>query len=137
MTSAALKPRSLAGKLLVAIGIVLVALWMRYFVQLVRPIDVWDFCPLPVALTFILLGVRFAGLGELILARTAVSYNRDLVLGLAFGIFAELGLWSFLNFAVQDPETAERYLQLERLQEPGSKSLWPSLGTHTHISEVN
>ena len=68
-----------------------------------------------------MLGVRFAGLGELMLAQTAVSYKRDLVLGLALGTFAQLSIWSFLHFAVDGPETAERYLQLGRLQEPAVK----------------
>lgn len=119
MTSTARKP--LIGKLLVVVGIALAALWICYFAQLARPIDVWDFCPLPVALTLILLGGRFAGLGQLILAQAAVSYKRDLVLALVLGTSAELSVWSFLHFAADDPETAERYLQLERLQEPGIK----------------
>ena len=119
MTSTTLKP--FVGKRLVVVGIALLALWVCYLTQLARPIDVWDFCPFPVAVALILLGVRFAGVGELILAQTTVSCKRDLVLGLAFGIFVELSLWSFLHFALDDPETAERYLQLERLQEPGVK----------------
>jgi hypothetical protein len=119
MTATALKQP--VGKLLVIIGITLVALWTGYFAQLVRPMDVWDFGPLPVALILIVLGVRFAGIGELVSAQASVSYKRDLAFGLAFGTLAELSLWSFLHFAVVDPETAERYLQLEGLQEPGVK----------------
>jgi len=110
------------GKVLLVAGISLFALWIYYFVNLVRPTNLWDFCPLPVSLILILLGVRFAGLGELILAQTAVSYKRDLVLALAFGTLAELSLWAFLYFVVgSDPERAERYIALERLQDPAIK----------------
>jgi hypothetical protein len=119
MTLPSLKPRLLSGKLLVVVGIGLLALWIWYFTDLVRPMDIWDFCPLLVALALILLGVRFAGLGELLLAQAARSYKHDLVLALAFGILAELSLWWFLFHVVVDPESAERYRDLERLEEPG------------------
>jgi hypothetical protein len=119
MASTAVKPRSLLGKLLLVAGIGLFALWTYYFVNLLRPIDLWDFCPLPVALALIALGIRFAGLGELTLAQRAVSYKRDLVVALALGTLAELSLWAFLYFVVgSDPEMAERYIALERLQDP-------------------
>jgi hypothetical protein len=104
MTSTDVKPRSLFGKLLLAAGIGLFALWAYYFVTLVRPTDVWDLCPLPVALAVILLGIRFAGLRELLLAHTAVSYKRDLALALALGTLVEVSLWA-----------------LDVLQEPGLK----------------
>jgi len=120
--SSHLKQRLLAGKALLAAGIGLFALWAYYFVTLVRPTDVWDLCPLAITLTLIALGVRFAGLGELILAQTAVSYKRDLVLALVLGTLVELGLWAFLYFVVGgDPDVAERWIALERLQEPGEK----------------
>jgi hypothetical protein len=122
MASTAVKPRSLLGKLLLVAGIGLLALWAYYFVSLARPTDVWDLSPPPVALALIVVGVRFAGLGELILAQGGVSYKRDLVLALALGTLAELSLWAFLYFVVDgDPETAERWIALERLQEPGVK----------------
>ena len=119
MASTAVKPRSLLGKLLLVAGIGLLALWAYYFVSLVRPTDVWDLSPLPVALALIVVGVRFAGFGELILAQGGVSYKRDLVLALPLGTLAELSLWAFLYFVVDgDPESAERWNALERLQDP-------------------
>ena len=113
------KPRSLLGKLLLVAGIGLFAVWTYYFAPLVRPTDVWDLIPLLVALALILLGLWLAGLGELILAQTAVSYKRDLVVALAIGTLVELSLSVFLFFVFGGhPETAERYIVLERLQEP-------------------
>ncbi|MBZ5608916.1 MAG: hypothetical protein LAP38_11695 [Acidobacteriia bacterium] len=111
------------GKSLIVTGIVLFALWTDYFLHLVRPMDIWDFCPLPLALTVVLIGFKLArfGLGELILAHAAVSYKRDLVLSLAIGGLAELSLLAFFNFvAGNDPEMAGRYIQLQRLQDPGA-----------------
>ena len=119
MTPTTTEPRLLAGKILVVSGIVLFALWTYYFIQLVRPIDIWDFSPLPVALAVVLIGVKVTRLYDLMLARAAVSYKRDLALGLIIGTLTELSLWAFLYFAVNDPESAERYIPLERLEEPG------------------
>jgi hypothetical protein len=114
--------RLLVEKLLLVAGIGLFAVWAYYFVNLVRPTDVWDFCPVPVSVALIAIGVRFVGLGELILAQIGVSYKRDLVFALALGTLFELSLSVFLFFVVGgDPEMAERYIALERLQEPGMK----------------
>jgi hypothetical protein len=122
MTSLDLKQRSLRGKILLTAGIGLLAFWAYYFVSLVRPTDIWDLCPLPIAVTLFVLGARFVGLGELILGHAAVSYKRDLALALALGTLVELSLWAFLFFVVGgDPESAERWNALERLQEPGIK----------------
>lgn len=122
MTLPGLNLRLLVGKLLIIAGIGLVAVWTCYFVQLVRPIDLWDFFPLSVALTVTLLGVKFTSLRELILAQSLVSYKRDLVSGLALGVLAELCLWAFLFFVVSDDlKMAEWYIRLERLQAPGRK----------------
>jgi hypothetical protein len=113
----------LVGELLALVGIGLLALWISYFAELVRPIDVWDFCPLPVALALILFGVWFTGLGDLILAWASESYKRDLAMALAFGILAELTLWGFFTHldidAFVEPETAQRYLALQSLPAPG------------------
>jgi hypothetical protein len=120
MTPAVVRPRLLVGKLLVVAGIVLLILWVGYFGQLVRPIDIWDFCLLPAAFGAILIGVRVAPCGRLLeLVRThiAVSGKRDLVLSLVFGAFAMLTLWAFLFFIGDG--LAERYSRLARLQYPG------------------
>ena len=117
-----LTSRQLVGNLTLTAGIGLLALWAYYFVSLVRPTDVWDLSPLSLALALIAVGVRFAGLGELILGQAAVSYKRDLVLALVLGTLVELSLWAFLFFVVgDDPDSAERWIALERLQEPGVK----------------
>jgi hypothetical protein len=103
MTSLDLKKSPLRGKVLLTAGIGLLALWAYYFVTLVRPRDLWDLCPLLVALALVGLGVRFAGLTELIMAQT-VSYKRDLALALALGTLVEVSLWA-----------------LHVLQEPGAR----------------
>ncbi len=54
MTLTVVKPRVLVGKLLVVTGIALLILWLGYFLQLVRPVDIWDFCLLPAAFAAIL-----------------------------------------------------------------------------------
>jgi hypothetical protein len=95
MTPRDSKPRSLVGKRLIIAGIVLFALWAYYFVPLVRPRDIWDFCPLVVALAVILSGAKLAGFDELILANVAISYKRALVIGLVTGALAELILFTF------------------------------------------
>src|SRR5947207_13831448 len=120
MTSTNVKSRSLLGRLLLLAGIGLFGLWAYYFVSLARPTDVWDISPLPFALALIVVGARFVGLGELMFGRVAVSYKRDLVLALVLGTLVELTLWALLSFVVGgDPESAERWKALERLQEPG------------------
>jgi hypothetical protein len=121
MTLTVVKSRLLVGKLLVVIGIVLFILWVCYFGQLVRPIDVWDFCLLPAAFAAILIGVKVAPRGrllELVRTQVAVSCKRDLVLSLVIGALAMLGLWAFL-FLINDPVLAERYSRLAGLQDPG------------------
>src|ERR1700735_2062065 len=74
----AVKSRLLVGKLLVVVGIALLILWVYYFVQLVRPIDVWDVCPLPVGFALILIGVKASRRGRdfvsLVSAHLAISY---------------------------------------------------------------
>jgi hypothetical protein len=111
-------PRLLAGKVLLVFGVGLLAVWTFYFADLARSVDAWDFSPLLVAVAAILIGVKLMGLDRL-LRLTAVSWKRDLVPALALGAIVELGLWAFLFVAVKHPDSAERYFQLERLQEPG------------------
>jgi hypothetical protein len=41
------------------------------------------------------------------------------VLALALGTLAELSLWAFIFFTVDDSETTLKYIRLVRLQEPG------------------
>jgi hypothetical protein len=118
MTPTVVNPRILVGKLLVATGIALLILWAAYFLQLVRPIDIWDFCLLPVAFASILIAVKLAPrtrLLELVPTPVAVSWKRDLVLSLVIGAFVELSVWALFFF---DIEVAQRYSLLARLQEP-------------------
>jgi hypothetical protein len=56
MTLTVVKSRLLVGKLLAVTGIALSILLVGYFGQLVRLIDIWDFCLLPAALAAILIG---------------------------------------------------------------------------------
>jgi hypothetical protein len=119
-TLTAVKLRLLVGQLLVVTGIALLTLWAAYFGQLVRPIDIWDFCLLPAAFAATLIGARVAPRGRLIeLVRThvAVSGRRDLVLSLVIGTLAVLILWALFFFI--DDGLAERYSKLARLQDPG------------------
>ena len=95
MTLTVVKPRLLVGQLLVVTGIALLILWVGYFGQLVRPIDIWDFCLLPAAFAAILIGVKVAPRGrllELVRTHVAVSCKRDLVLSLVIGALAVLSL---------------------------------------------
>jgi hypothetical protein len=108
--------RLLIGRLLAAAGIMLFGLWIFYFMHLVRPIDAWDFSPLPAAIALLLLGGRFVGLRKILLARAAVSYKRDLLMALALGTVAELGI---LIFTGNHSEMPRLYVRLERIQEPG------------------
>jgi hypothetical protein len=112
MTLSARQPRLLLGRLLIVVSVVLLALWVCYVV-LLGLADVWDFCPLAVALAVLVIGVRLARLGKPIPCLFGVSWKRDLVLGLAIGALAELVLWFLINFG---------HMQLERLQEPGFKT---------------
>lgn len=118
MTLTVVNPRILVGKLLVVTGIALLILWAAYFLQLVRPVDIWDFCLLPAAFTAIFIGVKLAqrgGLLQLVPTLVAVSWKRDLVLSLVIGALAELSVWALFFF---DVEVADRYSLLARLQDP-------------------
>jgi hypothetical protein len=57
-----LRHRTAVGVLLIVAGVVLFALWGWYFVHLVRPIDAWDFSPLPLSVASILVGATLGGL---------------------------------------------------------------------------
>jgi hypothetical protein len=65
MAVAIVKPRLFVGKLPIVTGIALFIPWAGYFIQLVRPIDVWDFRPLPAAFAVIPIGVKVAPRGRL------------------------------------------------------------------------
>ena len=101
-----------------AAAIAVFVLWIWYFGELVRPTDIWDVCPLGLVLVFILLGVRFGGLGHVGLALIGASYKRDLVLALAFGTLAELSIWALMYLTLGDSFSRSDIL-LDRLQEPG------------------
>jgi len=116
MHEPATRRRRLACRLLVVAGVALFSCWAYYFLDLVRPVDVWDFSPLPVALAAILLGVKIARLDGRMLAMIGVSYRRDLAIALAIGTLVELVLWALTG---PDPERAARYSELAKLQEPG------------------
>lgn len=110
------------GRVIAVAGIAILALWAYYFAGLVRPTDLWDLLPLPVALVAILAGLKLAQLDRHILANIGISYRRDLVIALVVGTAVELSLWGFLFYeGMNHPETVERYIDLERLQEPGMK----------------
>jgi hypothetical protein len=76
MTGRTLRHRLLAGKLLIAVGIGFLASWIYYFVALVRPIDYWDFSPLPVAAAAILIGIRIARHGERQLTQAPILFSK-------------------------------------------------------------
>jgi hypothetical protein len=121
MTAPGIRRPSVAGKLLIVAGIALLFCWAYYFLNLVRPVDVWDFCPIPFALTALLIGIKRTRLRWRVFAMIGVSYKRALCISIFIGALVEFGLWTFLFFEVRDPDTAERYLQQERLQEPGMR----------------
>jgi len=55
---------TLLGKVLIIAGICLLAGWIYYFIQLERPIDRWDFCPIVVIVAAVLIGVKLVRRGE-------------------------------------------------------------------------
>jgi hypothetical protein len=116
MTVPAPRRPSLAGRLLIVAGVGLFSLWVYYFLNLVRPVDAWDFCALPMAMASILIGVKIAGLDQRLLTMIGVSYKRDVTIALAIGALVEFTLWVLTG---PDLERATRYSQLARLQEPG------------------
>jgi len=114
------QPRLLFGILLIILSIILLGLWVWYVV-LLGVADVWDFCPVAVALAVLLIGVELTPVGRPILGPLGMSWKRDLVLGLAIGALGELILWFLINFG---------HMQLERLQEPGFKT---AMALYTHL----
>jgi hypothetical protein len=72
--------RLLAGKLLIVTGLGLLAGWAHYFARLVRPIDLWDFSPLPVAVAVIVVGVKLARYGERQLSQIPTLFSKTTVL---------------------------------------------------------
>jgi hypothetical protein len=109
--------RRAIGMLLTVAGVLLFTFWAWYFIDLVRPTDVWDFSPIPVAVASIFVGATLGGLGvSASIARPTLK--RDAVRSLAIGAFVAVGLNVLFN-AVADPTTIDRYLWLSELQEPG------------------
>ena len=60
MTLQTLSRQLLAGKILIAVGMILLICWTDYFLDLVRPIDFWDVSPLPAAAAVVVIGVKLA-----------------------------------------------------------------------------
>jgi hypothetical protein len=110
--------RTAFGVLSIFAGVVLFALWGWYFVHLVRPIDVWDFSPLPLPVASILVGVTLGGL-SVIPSIARPTLKRDAVRSLGVGAFVGIGLNVLFN-AVADPTTIDSYLWLSELQDPGA-----------------
>ena len=94
MADPASRRRQLACRLLVVAGVALFSCWAYYFLDLVRPVDPWDLCPLPVALAAILIGIKLTRLDGRILAMIGVSYKRDVAIAFAIGMLVELVFWA-------------------------------------------
>jgi hypothetical protein len=54
----------LIGKFLTIAGMSLLAGWAYYFIHLIRPLDLWDASPIPVAVTTILVGIKLVRYSE-------------------------------------------------------------------------
>jgi hypothetical protein len=128
-----LRHRTAVGVLLIVAGVVLFALWGWYFVHLVRPIDAWDFSPLPLSVASILVGATLGGL-RVSASVAGPKLKRDTVRSLAVGAFVAIGLNVLFN-AVAGPTTIDSYLWLSELQEPGgyvaekiARFLYPAVG---------
>ena len=114
-------------------GVALFAYWAWYFIHLVRPIDAWDFSPLPLSVASILVGATLGGL-RVSGSVAGPTLKRDTVRSLAVGAFVAIGLNVLFN-AVAGPTTIDSYLWLSKLQEPGAyvaekiaRFLYPVLG---------
>ncbi len=115
----------LVGNFLIVTGMGLLAVWARYFLDLVIPIDLWDISPLPVAIATILIGVKiapalprycFKKIKATSIACLHVSGKRSLAIAFAAGGLMELTIWFLGYFLVtQGPAS----IWLARLQEPG------------------
>lgn len=127
MTAPVIRRSPAAGKLLIVVGIALLFSWAYYFLNLVRPVDAWDFCPLPFAFATLLIGIKLARLDRRILAMIGLTYKRDLAFALAVGTLAEAVLWALTG---PDPERAARFIELAKLQEPGVRS---GLAIYRHL----
>ena len=71
-----MKPRRrvAVGKLLVVLSLALFALWLNYFVSLVRTIDLFDYAPLPLVVVLVLMGVRLVRVGTSQLMRLSAIF---------------------------------------------------------------
>jgi hypothetical protein len=128
-----LSHRTGIGMLMIVAGVALFACWAWYFIHLVRPIDAWDFTPLPLSVASIFVGATLGGL-RVSASVAGPTLKRDSVRSLAVGVFVAIGLNVVFN-AVASPTTIDSYLWLSELQEPGAyvaekiaRFLYPVLG---------
>jgi hypothetical protein len=113
-----LRQQTAVGVLLIFAGVVLLAVWGWYFMHLVRPIDAWDFSPLPLPIATIAVGATVGGL-RVIPSAARPTLKRDAVFSLGIGAFVAIGLNVLYN-AVANPTTIDNYLWLSKLQDSGS-----------------
>ena len=69
--------RARIGKGLIGASLALLAVWVSYFVNLARPIDLWDYSPLPVLLALLLIGFRLVRSATSQLMRLSTIFGEE------------------------------------------------------------